>query len=319
MTSSPEPAPEPRRHLGLDLGGTNIKVAVVEERDGAALTVVLRERSPTEAHRGPEGVVRRLAEVGREALERHGAVGTVGVGVPGVFREDTGRAVLLPNLPGVWDGVPVRDPLAAALGRPVAMVNDARAFSLAESLLGAARGLGTVVCLVLGTGVGGGIVVGGRLLRGTGAGGELGHQTVLLGGPRCGCGNSGCAEALTRADVFARLGGRATAEEVYGAARAGDATALAAIEHVVQWLGVALANAYVLLAPDAFVVGGGIAAAGDLLLGPLEAAVRRHVFIVPPERIRVLPAALGSYAGAIGAALFGREAEGETLETASMA
>src|SRR6266508_128036 len=268
MTSSPERAPEPRRHLGLDLGGTNIKVAVVEERDGAALTVVLRERSPTEAHRGPEGVVRRLAEVGREALERHGAVGTVGVGVPGVFREDTGRAVLR---------------------------------------------------LVLGTGVGGGIVVGGRLLRGTGAGGELGHQTVLLGGPRCGCGNSGCAEALTRADVFARLGGRATAEEVYGAARAGDATALAAIEHVVQWLGVALANAYVLLAPDAFVVGGGIAAAGDLLLGPLEAAVRRHVFIVPPERIRVLPAALGSYAGAIGAALFGREAEGETLETASMA
>src|SRR6266508_1966679 len=290
MTSSPEPAPEPRRHLGLDLGGTNIKVAVVEERDGAALTVVLRERSPTEAHRGPEGVVRRLAEVGREALERHGAVGTVGVGVPGVFREDTGRAVLLPNLPGVWDGVPVRDPLAAALGRPVAMVNDARAFSLAEPLL-----------------------------RGTGGVGEIGHQTVLLGGPRCGCGNSGCAEALTRADVFARLGGRATAEEVYGAARAGDATALAAVEHVVQWLGVALANAYVLLAPDAFVVGGGIAAAGDLLLGPLEAAVRRHVFIVPPERIRVLPAALGSYAGAIGAALFGREAEGETLETASMA
>jgi glucokinase len=316
MTSSPEPAPEPRRHLGIDLGGTNIKVAVVEERDGE-LAVVARERSATEAHRGPEGVVRRLGEVGREALERHGATGTVGVGVPGVFREDTGQAVLLPNLPGEWDGVPVRDPLAAALGHPVAMVNDARAFSLAESLLGAARGLGTVVCLVLGTGVGGGIVVDGRLLRGTA--GEIGHQTVLLDGPRCGCGNAGCAEALTRADVFARLGGRATAEEVYAAARAGDATALAAVEHVAKWLGVALANAYVLLAPDAFVVGGGIAAAGDLLLGPLEAAARRQVFIVPPERIRVLPAALGAYAGAIGAALFGREAGGEALKTASMA
>jgi glucokinase len=319
MTSPPERAPELRRHLGLDLGGTNIKVAVVEERDGADLRVVLRERHPTEARRGPEGVVRRLGEVGREALERHRAVGTVGVGVPGVFHEHTGHAVLLPNLPGDWDGVPVRDPLAAALGRPVAMVNDARAFSLAESLLGAARGLGTVVCLVLGTGVGGGIVVDGRLLRGTGVGGEIGHQTVVFGGPRCGCGNSGCAEALTRADVFARRGGRATAEEVYAAARAGDATALAAVEHVVQWLGVALANAYVLLAPDAFVVGGGIAAAGDLLLGPLEAAVRRQVFIAPPERIRVLPGALGPYAGAIGAALFGREAEGETLKTASMA
>ena len=319
MTSSPEPVPDLRRHLGLDLGGTNIKVAVVEERDGAALRVVLRESSPTEAHRGPEGVIQRVAEVGRAALRRHAGVGTVGVGVPGVFHEDTGRAVLLPNLPGDWNGVPVRDPLAAALGHPVAMVNDARAFSLAESLLGAARGLGTVVGLVLGTGVGGGIVVDGRLLRGTGGAGEIGHQTVLLGGPRCGCGNSGCAEALTRADVFARRGGRATAEEVYGAARSGDVTALAAVEHVVKWLGVALANAYVLLAPDAFVVGGGIAAAGDLLLGPLEAAVRRHVFIVPPERIRVLPGALGPYAGAIGAALFGREAEGETPNTASMA
>jgi glucokinase len=318
MTSAPERAPEPRRHLGLDLGGTNIKVAVVEERDGA-LAVVVRERLPTEGHRGPEGVVRRLAEVGRQALDRHGAEGAVGVGVPGVFHEEAGHAVLLPNLPGDWNGVPVREPLAAALGRPVAMVNDARAFSLAESLLGAARGLGTVVCLVLGTGVGGGVVVGGRLLRGTGAAGEIGHQTVQLGGPRCGCGNAGCAEALTRADVFARLGGRATAEEVYAAARAGDATARAAVDHVVQWLGVALANAYVLLAPDAFVVGGGIAAAGDLLLGPLEAAVRRQVFIVPPELIRVLPAALGPYAGAIGAALFGREADGEALKTASMA
>jgi glucokinase len=319
MTSSPERAPDPRRHLGLDLGGTNIKVAVVEERDGAEPRVVLRERSPTEAHRGPEAVVERLAEVGREALDRHGGEGTVGVGLPGVFHEDTGHAVLLPNLPGDWNGVPVRDRLAAALGHPVAMVNDARAFSLAESLLGAARGLGTVVCLVLGTGVGGGIVVDGRLLRGTGGAGEIGHQTVLLGGPRCGCGNSGCAEALTRADVLARRGGRATAEDVYRAARAGDATARAAVEHVVRWLGVALANAYVLLAPDAFVVGGGIAAAGDLLLGPLEAAVRRHVFLVPPERIRVLPAALGPYAGAIGAALFGREADGETLKTASIA
>lgn len=319
MTSSPERAPDVRRHLGLDLGGTNIKVAVVEERDGTELQVVWRERLPTEGHRGPEGVIRRLGEIGRSALERHAGVGTVGVGLPGVFHEEAGHAVLLPNLPGDWNGVPVRDPLAAALGRPVAMVNDARAFSLAEALLGAARGLGTVVCLVLGTGVGGGIVVDGHLLRGAGVAGEIGHQTVLLGGPRCGCGNDGCAEALTRADVFARRGGRATVEEVYAAARDGDATALAAIDHAAQWLGVALANAYVLLAPDAFVVGGGIAAAGDLLLEPLQAEVRRHVFIVPPERIRVLPGTLGPYAGAIGAALFGREADGEALNTASMA
>jgi glucokinase len=329
MTSSSERAPELRRYLGLDLGGTNVKVVVIEERerqpgqvqarDAGGLRIVAQETCPTEAHRGPRGVVDRLAEVGRGALDRHGPVAAAGVGLPGLFDEESGRTVLIPNLPGDWNGVPVRDPLAAALGQPVTLINDARAFSLAQALLGAARGLGTVVCVVLGTGVGGGVVVDGRLLRGTGTAGEIGHQTVLIGGPPCGCGNAGCVEALIRADVFAQRGGRATAMEVYAAARAGDPVARAAVDEVVGWLSVALANAYVLLAPDAFVVGGGIAGAGDLLLGPLEEAVRRRVFLVPPERVRVLPAALGPYAGACGAALAALEGDLETLNTASMA
>jgi glucokinase len=327
MTSSPEPAPEPRRYLGLDLGGTNIKVAVIERpgqpggpagREGGSPWIVARSSCRTEAHRGPLGVVKRLAEVGREALDRHGPVAAAGVGLPGLF-DESGRAVLIPNLPGEWNGVPVREPLEAALGLPVRLINDARAFSLAEAVLGAARGLGTVVCVVLGTGVGGGVVVNGRLLRGTGTAGEIGHQTVLVGGPPCGCGNNGCVEALVRADVFARRGGRATAMEVYAAARAGDQVARSAVDEVIGWLSVAMANAYVLFAPDAFVVGGGIAGSGDLLLGPLEEAVRRRVFLVPPERVRVLPAALGPYAGACGAALASPEEDLETLNTASMA
>jgi glucokinase len=328
MTSSPEPLPEPRRYLGLDLGGTNIKVAVIEEpwqpdgeraRDRGVTRILACESCPTEAHSGPRGVVERLGEVGREAVDRHGPVAAAGVGLPGLFDEDSGRTVLIPNLPGDWNGVPVRGPVAAALGHPVTLINDARAFSLAEALLGATRGLGTVVCVVLGTGVGGGVVVNGRLLRGTGTAGEIGHQTVLVDGPPCGCGNNGCVEALIRADVFARRGGRATAMEVYAAARAGDPVARAAVDEVVGWLGVAMANAYVLFAPDAFVVGGGIAGAGDLLLGPLEESVRRRVFLVPRERVRVLPAALGPYAGAYGAALASLEGDLETLNTASMA
>jgi glucokinase len=328
MTLSPEPVPEPRRYLGLDLGGTNIKVAVIEAprqpasartRERGGPRIVARETCPTEPHAGPRGVVERLAAVGREALDRHGPVAAAGVGLPGLFDEDSGRTVLIPNLPGDWNGVAVRDPLAEALGCAVRLINDARAFSLAEALLGAARGLGTVVCVVLGTGMGGGVVVDGRLLRGTGTAGEIGHQTVLVDGPPCGCGNSGCVEALVRADVFARRGGRATAMEVYAAARAGDLVARSAINEVVGWLSVALANAYVLLAPDAFVVGGGIAGSGDLLLGPLEEAVRRRVFLVPPKLVRVLPAALGPYAGACGAALASLEGDRETLNTASMA
>jgi glucokinase len=328
MTSSPEPVPEPRRCLGLDLGGTNIKIAVIEEpgqpagaqaRESGGPRIVARETCSTEAHAGPRRVVERLAAVGREALGRYGPVAAVGVGVPGLFDKDSGRTVLVPNLPGDWNGVSVRDPLAEALGHRVTLINDARAFSLAEALLGAARGLGTVVCVVLGTGMGGGVVIDGRLLRGTGTAGEIGHQTVLVGGPPCGCGNSGCVEALVRADVFARRGGRATALEVYAAARAGDPIARSAVDEVIGWLSVALANAYVLFAPDAFVVGGGIAGAGDLLLGPLEEAVRRRVFLVPPELVRVLPAALGPYAGACGAALASLEGDREALNTASMA
>lgn len=296
--------------LGLDLGGTNIKLVVVEVPDEVgAPRVILRESVATRAADGPDAVADRMVHAARRLAAGHAPVAGVGVGVPGLFERDSGRIELFPNLPGPWAGYPLRDRLSDGLGLPVArvaLVNDARAFILAESAIGAARGCQTVVGVTLGTGVGGGIIVNGRLhLGANGRAGEVGHQTVDPSGPVCGCGNRGCAEALAQAGAIARAGGRATAEEVFAAAAAGDERCRSAVDRAVAALSIALANLAVVLVPDLIVVGGGVAGAQRMLLDPLEAAVRNRVPLLPADRIRVVPAELGPWAGAIGAALAG--------------
>ena len=292
------------RYLGLDLGGTNIKSVVVDTSDGATPEVVASDSVATLAAGGPTHVVERIVEAGREALKTHGPVDGAGLGAPGLFDADTGIVRLFPNLPGPWPGHPLSVPVSEGLGMPVRLINDARAFTVAEGLAGAGRGAHTLVCLTLGTGVGGGVMIGGRLHLGAwGVAGEIGHQIVLADGPLCGCGNRGCAEALTKAEALARLGGRATAEEVYAGAGAGDERCLEAVQTVAGYLGIALANVVAVLGPDRIVIGGGISTAGELLLGPIRTALRARVTLVPRDEVEVVPAALGSYAGAIGAAL----------------
>ena len=139
-----------------------------------------------------------------------------------------------------------------------------------------------------------------------GVAGEIAHQTVLPDGPTCGCGNRGCAEALAKADAIAARAGRATVEEVYAGVKAGDTACIEAVEFAAYYLGIALANAVVVLGPDRIVVGGGITQAGDLVLDPIRKAVRTRVTLVPTDAIEVVAAALGSTAGAVGAALAAR-------------
>lgn len=291
-------------HLGLDLGGTNIKVAVIAG-DGDVFEVVTTKVVETGAADGPEGVTDNLERVGREALAT-GDMATIGLGVPGHFDPDTGRVLLFPNLPGEWHGFPLRDRLESALGAPVRMVNDARAFTLAEGLMGSGRGCHTVACVTLGTGVGGGLMIDGRLHLGAfGVAGEIGHQTVLPDGPLCGCGNRGCVEALVRSDVLASNGGRRDAASVFQGAREGDNRCIAAVAQMADFLGIGLANVVTMFGPDRIVVGGGIAEAGDLVLEPVTAAVKRRVTLVPTDRIEIVPATFGLFAGAVGAALAG--------------
>ena len=162
--------------------------------------------------------------------------------------------------------------------------------------------------LTLGTGIGGGLIIDGKLHLGTGTAGEIGHQTVLEDGPMCGCGNRGCAEALAQAKALTTAAGKATVEDVFAGAVAGDERCIAAVDQAVRYLGIAIANVVNVLAPDRVVVGGGIAAgSGDLILGPLRYKVRERARMLPPERIEVVLAELGPLAGAIGAALAGAE------------
>jgi glucokinase len=301
-------APSVSRHLGLDLGGTNIKWVVVEY-DADAWRVIDRGQIATLAAEGPDAVVSRLGAVGTEAMGRSPGVSSVGIGVPGLYDPVAGTTRFLVNFPGGWPGVPVAGPVGAALGLPAPLINDARAFGLAELRAGAARGAASMVGLALGTGIGGVIAIDGRVYQGhDGTGGELGHQTLEPDGPLCGCGNRGCLEAFARADRIAAACGTATAEAAMEAARAGDPAAVAGLLVVGRYLGIGIANMIAVITPDVVVIGGGISAAFDLLRAPIEAELRERVRTTALERVRLVPAELGTWAGAIGAAIHGAEA-----------
>ena len=207
------------QHVGIDLGVTNLKWAVVEA-DGDWRTLD-RGQSPTIANEGPGAVIDRLVEIGREALARWPAIASIGVGVPGRYDPVSGATRFLVNMPSDWAGQPVAPTLEAALGIPASLINDARAFGLAELRLGAGRGAASMVGLTLGTGVGGVIAIDGRVHLGhDGTAGEVGHQTIDPDGPPCACGSNGCLEAFARADRIAAACGTETAEAAVLAARA---------------------------------------------------------------------------------------------------
>ncbi len=304
----------PTQHLGIDLGATNLKWAVVEREAGddelpeGRWATLDRGQLPTRGEEGPEAVIGRLIEIGRTALARWPAIGTVGIGVPGLYDPVSGATRFLVNVPGDWAGRPVAAPVSAALGIPVVLVNDARAFGLAELRLGAGRGARSMVGLTLGTGVGGVIAVDGRVHQGhDGTAGEVGHQTIDPDGPWCNCGNRGCLEAYARADQIARSCGTATAEGAVQAARAGDARALDGLRQIGRYLGIGIANLVTLITPDRVVLGGGVAQAGDLLLEPIRAELARRVTTTDLGQVELVTAELGTWAGAIGAAIHGAE------------
>lgn len=293
------------RHLGLDLGATNIKWTVVERR-GEDWETLGRGQVATRSSEGPDAVIGRLGRVGADAQARWKDLQSVGIGVPGLYDAERGTARFLPNLAGDWSGRPVAGPVGERVGLPASLINDARAFGLAELRLGAGRGASTMVGLTLGSGVGGVVAVGGRIHFGhDGTGGEVGHQTIQADGPPCTCGNLGCLEALTRADRIAAACGTPSAAKAVAAAQAGDARARAGLCEIGRLLGIGIANLIVVLTPDRVVVGGGVAAAGELLLEPIREEVRRRVRVTDLDQVSIVAAELGTWAGSIGAAVHG--------------
>jgi glucokinase len=318
-------------YLGVDLGGTKIAAAVVDVASGA---VAARASIPTEAHAGPDAVLARMGglilEVSRAAGLTRGQIGAVGVGVPGPFDQATGQTIFLPNLAGMWRGVRVRDGLRRAVDLPIWLINDARAFVLAEATFGAGRGASTVAGLTIGTGIGGGIAIGGRLHLGIdGTAGEIGHMTIDPHGQPCGCGNRGCLETFASGPSIATQGIRAaltgvptqigqlaghdlnqiTPEIVLQAAEAGDQVAREILGRAAAALGVGVANLVTVLSPDCVILGGSVARLGEWLFGPVRAAVRERCRAIPVDQVRIVPAALGSDAGSIGAAIWASQLE----------
>lgn len=321
--------------LGIDLGGTKILAAVSDGRG----RVRGRAKRPTRSGRddGIEAVVRRMARAAREAMRRAGAssrrIVAVGVAAPGAVDAAAGIVHLAPNLPG-FEEVPLAALLAAELGLPVGLENDGNAGTLAEHRLGAGRGAQDVVGVFVGTGVGGGLVLGGALRRGhRQAAGEIGHMVVETGGPRCGCGRRGCVEAIaSRTAVVAALReavaagresslARLIASDAAGrnrlrsgaisrAYRAGDPLAVEVLERAQHALGIVAGSLVNLLDPEVVVFGGGlIEALGPRFLAGIRRVAREHTLLGHRKRMaRIAAAALGDDAVALGAALAALEA-----------
>src|SRR5215211_7541407 len=312
--------------IGIDLGGTNLKLALLngENHIAARLTV------PTGGAEGHGIVIERKIEGTRSLLAQNPDIHVVGIGigVPGDVDMATGITDDLPNLPGRWRNVPVAPAIAEAIGLPVAMINDAKAFALAEYRLGAAAGADTALCVTVGTGIGGAVIAHGRILYGLGAmAGEIGHLILQPEGPRCTCGNLGCAETLANGPAiigeavrrvvqgFTTALGRMssgdlnaiTPELVARAADEGDLVAIDVVESAGGWLGITLAGAIALLAPEVIVIGGGVAPAGGRYFRAAEEVARSHTGVIDISRVAFRPASLGYEAGVIGAALVGRE------------
>jgi glucokinase len=281
--------------IGLDVGGTKI-LGVVVDTDGRVLEEV---REPTPANDGA-ALVRAMAAAVTALRARHPDIGGIGAGIAGaVTREGVVR--YSPNLPGLVEA-PVAKLLAEATGLAVRADNDATCALWAEHVLGAAAGAGDVLFVALGTGIGGGLIVDGRLVRGAhGFAGEIGHMVVVADGIPCVCGRRGCWERYASGTA---LGG----EGVTLAARDGDATALRAFDELAGWVALGLVNLVQALDVERIVIGGGLAEASDLLIPRVRAAYDERA-VAPAHRppVEIVAAALGDRAGAIGAALLARD------------
>ncbi|GAA4258894.1 ROK family protein [Dactylosporangium darangshiense] len=311
--------------IALDVGGTGIKCALVGADGDALHTVQHAERHRTGADRGGEAVVETILSIaeGLAATARDKGLEPVGAGlaVPGVIDEANGVAVWAANV-GFRD-VPLKSLLEARLGLPAALGHDVRAGGLAEARLGAGRGHDYVLVIPIGTGIAAANVVHGQVYAGAhGAGGEIGHIVVRPGGPKCGCGQHGCLEAIASASAVGRryseqAGRAATAEEVARLAAEGEATAVAVWRETIDALADGLMTGIALFDPAVIVLGGGLAEAGEALLAPLREGVHERVtFHREPVITR---AALGDEAGCLGAALLaldnlqsqGRQSQGK--------
>jgi glucokinase len=297
--------------IGVDLGGTNLRAAAIS-RSGEVLAKI---SGAAQLSQGRAAVLADMVDSIRKLREQCGAhdITGVGIGVPGFIIIEKGIIVGSNNLPE-FEGVPVRDEIEKLLGTRVILENDANAAALGEKWMGAGRDVSDLVLLTLGTGIGGGIISGGKVLRGfVGMAGELGHITVVPNGNPCGCGNRGCLEkhasatAITAMARMLHLGTNPTAEEVYGLALAGNEKAKTVFEAMGEALGIALAMLVNTFNFPLYLLSGGPLPAWDLFAPTMFAEVKRRSFTFRNTDTKIERATLGNEAGLYGAAYLGLE------------
>lgn len=309
-------------YLGIDLGGSNITAALIT----ASGKLLRLEKIKTHSHEGVRKTIARVVDLARlvqvAANVPNRDVKAVGIGVPGVVSCKAGLVRFSPNLPG-WKNVPLASKIKTALKKPITMDNDANVAAYGEKWMGAGKKHDHVVVYTLGTGVGGGVIVDGKLVHGYCDGaGELGHMTILPEGPRCNCGNRGCLEALVSGTAIAREGRRAlkanpksalarlcegrsdkvTSKLVFQAASAGDVAAKNIVAQTGRFLGIAVANIINLLNPEVVIIGGGVSKAGEDLLRHVRREAQRRTLDDLSKCSKIVAAKLEDRAGVYGAA-----------------
>lgn len=292
--------------IGVDLGGTNLRAAAIDR----AGNILDKTSGATNFEEGRDAVLNDIAGAVNKLRARFGSSGLygIGIGVPGFIDIERGVIVGTHNLLG-FDGFPMRDDLSQRLSTPVILENDANAAALGEKWMGAGRDVSDLVLLTLGTGIGGGIISGGRVLHGhVGMAGELGHITAIPGGNPCGCGNSGCLEkhaSATAIEAMAKLvalGDHLTAKDVFDLAEQGNPLALMVFEHMGTALGLALATLINIFNFPLYLLSGGVLPAWRFFAPAMLAEIEKRSFTYRHTKTRVEPATLGNQAGLYGAA-----------------
>lgn len=312
------------KRIGIDVGGTNVKIALVDDNG----KIIYSNSVPTYAKMGYEYTVNNIKQAIRDLMKETNTTPTdiegIGFDFPGQVDCKTGVVKLAPNIPG-WVNVPIAQMIEDEFHIPTRIDNDVRCAALGELKFGAGRGCENFICITVGTGIGSGIVINGKVVRGaTNAAGELGHIKLQMnGGPICGCGDTGCLEAFASGpaivamaqdyikggkstkfrEMAAAEGGEITPYMVAKAAEEGDPVAKRIFEIIGEYIGIGLTSVINLLNPERVIIGGGVAESGELLLAPIRKTIKERAMVVAGNAVEIVPAQLGNSAGVIGASM----------------
>ena len=307
--------------IGIDVGGTNVKIALVNEQG----SIIYSNSIPTRAEMGYEYTINNMKEAIKDLLKETKTetkdIEGMGFGFPGQIDCQRGIVRLAPNIPG-WVDVPIAEIMEKEFGIPTRVDNDVRCAALGELNFGAGLGCENLICITVGTGIGSGIIINGKLVRGaSNAAGEIGHIKLdIQGGPLCGCGDRGCLEAFASGPSIVAMaeeyikGGKSTKYRelanpditpyvVSEAAKLGDPVAKRIFTIMGEYIGIGLASVVNLLNPEKIIIGGGVAAAGDILMNPIKETLVKRAMPISGAAVQVVPAQLGNTAGVIGASL----------------